>query len=192
MASHMAQPLKTRKVSIHAAWVSSCSCRQGRVVPKSQHQPERNNPDDDGSQGLSSGSGQPNQTCAPQPARRLHRAARATPAEQTGVQTQQRGSSAGPSSLLAPITGLSASEAAAGLPLIHRPRTRSEQRASLDLAGRPSADAEAAAALGSARARRCTRQNATEDGGAGPLTLAAGDITADASLRHSAPAAPKR
>ena len=109
---------------LQARWNST------QMAPKLHPYPVRKNPFYDGL-GVSSGSGQPS-TCALQPARCSQRAARATPAKQTAVQTQHPGSSAGPSSLLAPITGLSASEAAAGLPLIHRPRTRSEQRASLE------------------------------------------------------------
>lgn len=183
---HGTASLKSRNSQHVCQQVLQRICRRGRPVPKSQHQPELNN-SDDGAPGASSETDQPTKT---QPARRSQRATKTASARQTAMQTQQPGSSAGPSSLL----DLSASEAAAGLPPIHRPRTRSEHRDSKQHVKASSADAEAAAS-GSARhppARRRTRQNASEDGNAGPLQPDADDITVHGSLRQSASAAPKR
>ncbi len=167
---------------------------------KAKHQPELIDLDDDEEPGPSSASALPSNSRAAQPAEFLQRAANRSFASQVAMQLQQPGSSAGPSrharqcSLYVPIIDLSESEAAAGLPPMHGSRDATEQRDSLDCGKQLPAKAEAGApgSVGHPSARRRPRQDALEDGDAGPVWLDGDDRNADASLKWSASAAPKR
>ncbi|CAL5223005.1 g5454 [Coccomyxa viridis] len=167
---------------------------------KAKHQPELIDLDDDEEPGPSSASALPSNSRAAQPAEFLQRAANRSFASQVAMQLQQPGSSAGPSrharqcSLYVPIIDLSESEAAAGLPPMHGSRDATEQRDSLDCGKQLPAKAEAGApgTVGHPSARRRPRQDALEDGDAGPVWLDGDDRNADASLKWSASAAPKR
>lgn len=174
-------------------------CRRGRGMVKLKHQPGLIDllDDDHEEPGPSSGFAHHSTNLAAQPAETLRRAASDKPANLTAMHTLQPGSSAGPSrharrsSLSIPIIDLSESEAAAGLPPMHGRRTRGEQRDSIDHGQHLSADAEATGP-DSASAKRHTRQSDPRDKAAVPLWLDAEDISAGASLKWSASAAPKR
>ena len=175
-------------------------CRRGRVMFKAKHRPDIYiDLDEEDEPGPSSASAHPRTSLAAQ-ATSLQRAANKDSASRTAMHLQQPGSSAGPSrharpsTQVVPIIDLSESEAAAGLPPMHGRSNGSKHRDSLDLGEHFPASAEALApdSAGHPSARRRPRQDAPEDEGAGPVWLDAEDIAADASLKWTASAAPKR
>ena len=168
---------------------------------KAKHQPELIDLDDDEEEpGPSSASAHPSKSLAAQPATSLRKAANKNFAGQIAMQLQQPGSSASPSkrvilnSLSIPIIDLSESEAAAGLPPMHGRCSNSEQQVIPGPGKQFPADADALApgSVGRPSVRRRPRQDALEDGDAGPLWLDGDDSNADASLKWSASDAPKR
>ena len=150
---------------------------------------------------LSSATARPRSSLASHPLGSSIGAAKFTPASHSARHSHKASSSAGSSrhaggvSSLVPVIDLSESEAAAGLPPMHRRKKQSQHNtASLANARQEQTLAEATAS-GQARDRSAMRRMRQDDLGrdsAPPVWLDMDDVITDANLKKSASAAPKR
>lgn len=180
--------------------ISHGTCRGRPVMSNSHDQPELIDLDTYEGPELSSAPARPRRSLASHPLASLLGAASFSPARHAARHSHRASSSAGPSrhtgvSSLVPVIDLSESEAAAGLPPMHRRKKQSQHNtASLANARQEQAIAEATAS-GQARdrsAKRRMRQDELETDSAAPVWLDMDNVIPDVNLKKSASAAPKR